>query len=72
MDQLIAESQSSFRDSVILSGNASASNAAEDVAVLQLQSTLPDFTLVSLQKRFQSKDLEELYKRYEQRAQIGQ
>ena len=33
---------------------------------------LPDFDLSSLQNRIQIKDLEPLYKRYEQRAQIGE
>ena len=33
---------------------------------------LPDFDLSSLQNRIQIKDLEHLYKRYEQRAQIGE
>ena len=31
-----------------------------------------DFDLSSLQNRIQIKDLEHLYKRYEQRAQIGE
>ena len=33
---------------------------------------MPDIGLKSLQERFQSRDLEELYKRYEQRTQIGE
>ena len=33
---------------------------------------MPDFNLSSLQNRIQIKDLEHLYKRYEQRAQIGE
>ena len=32
---------------------------------------MPDYALKSLQARFQDKCLEDLYKRYEQRAQIG-
>ena len=31
---------------------------------------LPDFSLIILQKEFENRDLEALYKRYEQRAQI--
>jgi hypothetical protein len=33
---------------------------------------LPDFDLSSLQEQIKNKELEELYKRYEQRAQIGE
>lgn len=33
---------------------------------------VPDFSLGFLQKRFNDRDLEELYLRYEQRAQIGE
>ena len=33
---------------------------------------LPDYSLRVLQKEFENRDLELLYKRYEQRAQIGE
>ena len=34
-------------------------------------SDLPDYSLLVLQKEFEKKDLEILYRRYEQRARIG-
>ena len=37
----------------------------------QDQDYVPDFGLSYLQERFKAKDLEKLYLRYEQRAQIG-
>lgn len=33
--------------------------------------TVPDYSLEHLQEKFQHKDLESLYRRYEQRAQLG-
>lgn len=32
---------------------------------------MPDYALECLQERFRGKDLEKLYQRYEQRAQLG-